>query len=579
MRDLIRPGLLALFAIASLVLGFLIPDSSDRLDLYARYAFAGIGTSFVLLAVGLWGVRCRGRDQRLAMLRRYGPPLALAIVLMTLAFSAAPPKQRIQYDESNLAAISFAMHHAHEVWVPRSGYYFSSVYQNLYIGYDKRPLSYPFLVYLTHSISGYRLLNGYAVNFAAGVGSLLLLFVLARRYTSPTLAWAGMILLAAYPMFVLSSASGGFEIVNLAFLLLTVLLLDELARNRDAPTAAAFAACLVVFVQCRYESLMFLLPGVAAAALLLRREEWKRLPLWTCLLPLVLTPLVWQNLHFLDSEFHQIGENVAMFSVDHFWNNLGRAWVALSGMRDAHYTLPFVLYLAILGYAWSLRDGVVSGALRESRTAGVCLFIFVSYVLASAVQFSYHMGDLSRSITYRLGVIYLPLLVFGVCLLGHKLQQRFHDNASHIGVAAIGAALSVLLLAWPAAENHQSLRLLTTSRYFDKLTNFLEAREIGDDTMVLAERAQPIIVRGWSAMDYPWANQKKDWLLENLENHFFQEILAAQIVDLETGVPEPKFRLDPGFHLQVLHEEQIHQSGVLRISRVLGAPPNQPATQ
>lgn len=564
MNGRLRLFLLALCSLLGIVGGYLLFDTPRIWLLYEKWGFAGIALSFLVWALAMWGLRPRSREELMVFFRGNWLALALALLLLLLSFQVAPPKMRIYYDESTLAGIAFAMHQEHGNWVPRGGYFRADNYENLVKGFDKRPLTFPFLAYMAHSLTGYRLANGYAVNFLAGAACLFLLFVLVRRWTTSALGYAGMVLLAACPLFVLWSSSWGFEIVNLAFLLASVLLVDELGRKRDAPTAAALVATLVLLAQCRYESALFLLAGLPVAALLLRRDQWPRLPLWLGLAPLALVPLAWQQQLFTDPQFHQLEHAGPLFSVDYFFQNLGRAWVALTGLDEAYMTLPAVLYLAAAGFLLHLREGLAEKRLQEPRILAVTLFVAISYLSITVLQFSYHMGDLTQPITARLGIVYLPLLALGTCLLFYRLQLHWHGAAA----GAMLLSLCLLFWAWPVAGNHKELNEITTTRFHDRIYSFLERRDAGHETMVLAKRAQPFIVHGLAGLELERANEQRSWLLQMLAQRFFQEIYVAQIVHIETGAPMGGEALEPGFVLEPLYREQIQSEGLLRISRV-----------
>lgn len=565
MSGWLRLGLILLGGVAALLGGFVLPDKGQLEPLYARWGFSAIFLSFVLWLLAMWRLGPPSREGLRTMVSRNWAPLLLSVVLLGAAFCVAPPKFRIQYDESNLAGMAFSMQLRHEIWVPLCGYYKAGNYEDIEHNFDKRPLAFPFLVHALHALTGYRAANSFVLNFILGTGTLFLLFVLLRRWTSPLAAYGGMLVLAAYPLFVLWSSSGGFEIANLFWLLLSVLFLDDLARGRDANHALAFVATLVLLAQSRYESALFLPAGLVMAAMLLRRGEWKRLPWWMGLLPLVLIPLAWQQVLFLDPKYHQLEHAGPMFSLDFLAHHLGRAWLAFTTDHERHMTLPGGLLLALSGFTLMLLDAVQGKRLGQARPWALITYLAAGYGLISGLQFSYHMGDLTQNITARLGIIYLPLVAVGAGFLFDVARQYWQ----RAGVVAVGLAFCLLLWAWPVAGNQQALNTLVTTRYYEMLLDFLEKRDLGRNILVIAERGHPLILRGYGAVTFSMANKSSQRVRAMMESRFFQTVLTAQVLELESGRPSPEYLLNPDYELEPLYEEQIHREGFMRISRVL----------
>ena len=567
MNGKLRVALLAAGGLAGLLGGFAAPRRGDLQELYGTWGFTGIFLTLSLWAVSMWGLRPETRQRFFQWWRENFPALLLALLCMVAAFFTAPPKFRIQYDESNLAGIAFTMYQRHEIWMPQNGYYTAGNYTDLLHSYDKRPLTYPFTVYLLHALTGYRIQNSFVVNFIAGCAALFLFFLLLRRWLPPPFAYGGMLLLAAYPLFVLWSSSAGFEIVNLAWLIAAALLLDSLARKRDAATCAAFVTTLAVLAQCRYESSLFFLVGVILGGALLPRKQWTALPWWLCLLPLALMPLAWQQVLFMDPSFHQLDHGGPMFSSAYFLRHVGRAWVALSGMNKEYMALPLVLYLALAGLMFYVPHAARQGRWKDSRHWGLALFGLAGYGLVSAVQFSYHMGDLTTNITARLGVIYLPVLAGFAAWLFYVLATRWR----HAGAACVTFAVVMACWSWPYASTQEVLKTLNTTRYYELVVDYLKTHEaeLGRNILVIAERGHPLVLRGYGGLNFAFANDNVMAIKHFQSQRLFQTVLAVQEISLQTGQPLQGSTLNPAFKLEPLYEEQLNVRGFVRVSRVV----------
>jgi hypothetical protein len=102
-----------------------------------------------------------------------------------------------------------------------------------------------------------------------------------------------MLLLAGFPLFALCATSSGFETFNLAMLSLILL---QLLRCMAAPSTGAFerlAVLLFLGAECRYETIVFALPGLVAAWI--HRWAFFERPIapWVGVLPLLFVPHLW----------------------------------------------------------------------------------------------------------------------------------------------------------------------------------------------------------------------------------------------------------------------------------------------
>jgi hypothetical protein len=137
---------------------------------------------------------------------------------------------------------------------------------------------------------------------------------LLQRWFSQWLSVVGMLLLAAFPLFVLWVTSGGFEIVNLLFSLIAFLLLDTLLVTGEARVIERLGLTLVLLSQLRYESVAITLGVGIAAISAMRYIELSKLTYRSVLLPLLFLPVAWQRLVNLNNSDLQLPQGRAMFS-------------------------------------------------------------------------------------------------------------------------------------------------------------------------------------------------------------------------------------------------------------------------
>jgi hypothetical protein len=557
---------LAVLTLLILLIGTLAPDRS-----FMALAFERSGFYFVFVAFGVWLLTLlRGFDKTacLNFCRAHWPACLLTLALTTALFLTSPPKFRILFDEANLAAVSMDMYERHGAAIPENGFFAGGAFRYLSTTLDKRPLAFPFLTYVAHALSGYRTGNGFVVNFLASIGALLSLSLLLRRWLDPAAGALGQLILASFPLYALCATSNGFELLNLFFILLVFLFFDELLRERSAVNADKCLLTLLVLAQCRYESLLFL---VLAPLILLAlpRDERGRLSILTLFSPVLLLPVMWQQILFFRAEDHQLDAGGALFGVGHFFTNASRALEALCGAGVwGGFSAP-VFCLALAGTVWSLRDGLKQGWLRLPPARYLLAAVFGGFGLVTVVQFGYHLGDLTAPITQRLGLALLPLLVAPAAYCLSRLGQRLGWPVRYFAASC----LALLVFFWPQAGKNQAVGQLNAFRGHERTLTYLAERYPGKDVLLIAERAHPYLIHGYSAVNFHFASANFSALVGQMRTHAFQEALAVQVVPYGGGPLPPDFRLTDQNGREVplltLRQEQLDPRKLLRVSRVL----------
>jgi hypothetical protein len=249
----------------SILLGFVIPPRAQMARWFHATGYYFIFGTFILWILSLLPERSN-REKGFHCFKRHASALALAAVLVGAMCFATPPRFRILADETNMAGMAASMYRDKAFYNSIQGYVYYEKYHDLQHVWDIRSLFYPFLVSLMHTFTGYRAENGFIVNAIAGVGCLWMFYGLLQRWFSQWLSIVGMLLLAAFPLFVLWVTSGGFEIVNLLFTLIAFQLLDTLLVTGQARVMERLGLTLVLLSQLRYESVAITI-GVGIAAI------------------------------------------------------------------------------------------------------------------------------------------------------------------------------------------------------------------------------------------------------------------------------------------------------------------------
>jgi hypothetical protein len=428
--------------------------------------------------------------------------------------------------------------------------------------FDKRPLLFPLLVAGLHAGLGNRPENGFAVNAAAGLLALAVFQALLRRWLPAPLPALGALLLAAFPIFALSVASAGFEVVNLLCALVVFLLLDRFLESDDVRDAERLALAGVLLAQARYESLGIAACAGGVALARMRARHWRALSWRAPLVPLLLLPVAWQRLAADVADHAWTPPAEAPFAVAWLWHNLASAWRFFAAGEPAGEALPAVFGLALLGIP--LAGLALARRRADARARSLALAAGLALALQAGVSFAYYWGDLTHPSSMRLGVVFLPAIV---ALALAPLHAVVADSRWR-GRAALAAALALLPFSWATARRDASLGARPLAREYRAVLGLLEARYAEAHALVVSSRPVLFTPQLRSAVPFRLANREPQRLLEGLRAGRFDEILVVQRVS-PAGEASPQTRLDPAFRLEPQLELELAPGERSRISRVL----------
>lgn len=554
-------GTLASIALA-IVLGFLPPDRSLPTKWFESTGFYFIFLSFLMWVVTLLPTPLSW-PQTTRALRKNTIAFLLAALLTVIAFRACPPNFRILADETNMVGMSMAMYDHKSFYNPTQGRNYYDNYWEISHTWDKRPLFYPFLLYLAHTFLGYSGYNGFWVNAVAGFFCFVTFYWLMRRRFQEYEALSGMILLASFPVLIIWITSSGYEVTNLAFILLSFLFLDRFLAERTVSSAERLGLTLVLLAQCRYESALFSLIFIPVVCFSLPREAFKELTLRSMVMPLLYLPVIWQRLHFEHS--YQLGEGEAAFGFSYFVKHAGLAVDYFASNMEQHGSNPLIFFMAFMGLVVFLSKRVVRRQLHETRNPAMALTILLSLIFEGVVIFAYYWGDITRQYSVRLSIVFLPLIAFLAIYFLNRASGFLRVPWQYVLLLCVGT----LMFAMPVAGKNKAVKEILTAREYLRSLEFLESKFPDRNIVVVSHRSGMYAVHRWGAVDFDYANANEATLLMQLKNRLFQEIVVIQYVSYGNHQPLANMALNPGYSLEPLHRTQIDGSEYLRISRVV----------
>ena len=492
--------------------------------------------------------------------------IGIAAILTILGSFACKPEFRILADETNLLSLSQALYEERECKNYTSVLYYYYGFKNI-ISYviDKRPALHPFVVSICHSLFGYRPENIFIVNILSGFFSIFLIYYLISMRFGRFWGIGGMVLLAAYPTFLMSANSGGFEVFNLLFSLILFWQLIRFVKKPTAIEAEALLLVLPLLSQTRYESASAIVCVLPVVLCLLPWKEYKKFSYKLVIWPLLFLPPAWLRIMFNDEGSWQVDKSVGrVFGLDFLWINLKKSLPFFFGEDVAYGMIPAVTFLAIVGLVLTIIDLFFKKVKVNAKNTALFLSIIAFYIFHAAARFAYYWGYLTQRTTSRLGVIFMPLLVYYAIVFIYNLNTSFRIRRSY----CMAAIIALLLIYWPVAGQNSGIRDLTLYREFRMVREYLENYfPQKNEYILVADRANMYTPLRYSSVNFKHFRSHTDQVLNNLRNRTYNYMIVIQTVDKSSGIPFQICSVPEEIALETLFEGQIRADQYIRISK------------
>lgn len=536
----------------SVCLGLLIPGRWS----YAAFDKSGYYFVFVSFCIWLFFLAAAVRRRCGVGLRRYRLGLILSLLLACLVFIVAPPRFKVLSDEANLVGVSMAMYQNKTVSLPIQGLQIETEPFNPQFIPNKRPLLFSVLVSVLHSLLGYSPYNGFIVNFICAVGILFLVYVFVTENYSKTCAAVALGVFVSFPIFSFWVPSSGFETLNLLFVILLFLLLHQFIKKKRSTTAELTIWTLVLLLQCRYESfvflpaLVFMLPHIAKRAMIARYS------IATCLAPFFLMPILWQRKYFLNlTEPVRTGLSLVDtvqqgFDVAYLIRNFPKNTFVFSGMAaDLGFIAPYFV-LAVCGAYLLVKKCLVKYDSNRFPSNLTVVFGFLSFFLLFLIYSCYQWGDFTRPVSNRFALIFLPFLTVS-CI--HFLSAVFKKLSGEKAIIVGILTTAVLVYYWPYAFNQKLIQNLSLTHEYNSAVDYIEKNYAAekDTILVVSDRPNLYFIHSWGSVTFAYANAQAEELAE-LFDTYYTHILVLQRSMVKDGRPAPGNALDPAFKLKPL---------------------------
>jgi hypothetical protein len=569
-----------LVAISAVYLGF-IGVSVVHAEAFIKYAaYYLLLFTFVLWCGSLW----RLWQSRLSNQFNWSGRERALVCLMILTFTGVAAahetfRSKILNDEFVLQSTAFNMHFFREAVAMARGYDILGTFFSTDTFLDKRPNFYPFLVSLVHDFTGYRLANAFYLNTALMALTLGLAYYVGRRLSG----WRGGVLavalLGSLPIFAQNSTGSGMEMINLTMLLSVVALAAIYIESPDEVSLSPFLLATVLLAQCRYESVLYVLP----AALLVLMGWWKtrRITLsWVGVVtPWLLVTVALHNkvLSHSPTLWEMKQNQTSRFGVEYVAGNFKGAVDFLFSLNQRQANSLVLSTIGIAGMVWALIVLVVRRKrLGQLEPLALSWIFFGAGVIANTILvFFYFWSSFMDPMASRFCMPLYLLLVFASIFFAQWLDRRLPATTIFLfvtGVCFLGFSI-------PKQSAHIYSRVGIDEIEWER--RYVAARGPGE-RIILANNSTII----WLLEKIPSillnrARLVADRLRYQLGESHFQEILVLQSLRPTTSEGDheivPEDRLPEGYHLKILTEKRFGTK-IIRISRLMSVEADHPVT-
>jgi hypothetical protein len=569
-RPSLRLALLAVAGLAAAFFGFVFFPVDTARNILRFGGYYIILATFALWLAALWRVwraHTPGRPFPRGELIAAGVAIAL---LTTIAVTHETFRSKILYDEYVLQATAYNLHYLRENSAIVRGYEIGGVFLSIDSYVDKRPVFFPFLLSLVHDVAGYRTANVFALNAALFAFTLGLVYWIGRQLNGWRGGMLAIVLLGSLPLLAQNATGAGMELLNFCMLVTAMILAAAWLHRPDESRLSAFVLGVVLLVQSRYESAIYVLPAALAILWGWRRAGRIVLPWAAIIAPLLLVPVALQQKMVSASPLMwELRPNqTARFSLDYLAGNLEGAW---GFFMSENQSLANARALAVAGVgamlvvAWR-----VVARRREWRGLSplpASLLLFGSGIVAiTTLMMFYYWATFNDPMASRFALPLYLLFIFSLVVVAAWADRKL--PVSIAGLVAAGAF--TLAVSAPKQAYHFYSHLGNDELAWEQ--RMVAARPPGTRLILSNKSTLPWMITSTPAILLERARAVADRLEEHLHLPDFNEILVTQ--SMRPTSPDGQFQLVPEealpdwIHLELVAERRFGTK-LARISRVV----------
>jgi hypothetical protein len=385
-----------------------------------------------------------------------------------------------------------------------------------------------------------------------------------------------VLLLCGIPLVAQNVTGGGFELLNITMIVLTLWLgLRYADRPDDDDRLSAFALSSVLLAETRYESVLFVLPVAASILYLWWRERRVNLPwpLFAVPLLMILYPLQHKVFDLSESSW-QMGDVAGAttpFALKYFYDNVGHAinfFFSFDGVQPSSWLVALIGIPAVGFFVLMFYKEHRSIFSREPVLGVACIFV-LTLILHTGVMLCYFWGHWDDPIIRRLSLPTQILLILATVFVLPKLVG--HAKRWRVLVGAAG--LYIISFTVPASAMHR----YTEENFAARTTNWVAGyiRGLGDKKVLAIDNNSGLqwFLYRKSCVNPLLLINRTDEFIFHFKRRSFDEVLVVQRAGLDLKTNErfvsASDDLGPGIKLELVEERAMSPIYLMRISRVV----------
>lgn len=411
-------------AAVSLLLAFVFLDAEKAENAFISFGYANVA---LLTALFAWvclpksiDVACKTRPDRKTLLL-----LVLCLIGALFLYSREGGGFKISFDEEVLSNVAQNMYRDHLPVMRESTLQNVASFEMI----DKRPVLFPFILSLVHTVFGYNVANAFYLNFALTIAFLFLLGNVLTNTFGRTAAYFSISLVCFSPIIAQNASGGGFDMLNATLALLVTSFAMKYWENPSSSNLTRLAIATALSSHVRYESTLIAIPVILLITIVWIRKKKIDLPPILIAIPITYIPLVWQfrAIKTAAESFQYKQDGSGSFSLDYMADNLAHAYRFFFIPNLSYAGSPFVGFIGFAGLLAILAYWALKKVDREQRTpARVSLMVMGIYpLLHFGLILTFYFGQFDDPIVSRLSLPVLTLFfITGGVLLAFLYQRK-----------------------------------------------------------------------------------------------------------------------------------------------------------
>ncbi|BCE00903.1 glycosyltransferase family 39 protein [Marinicellulosiphila megalodicopiae] len=503
------------------------------------------------------------------ILKTHALELSFLLLATVLVYFSVEQELRVFADESNLAAIAKSMTYDNTVYNSTMGNYYYQDYRSFSNVTPKRPLIFPTLVAVLHTISGYRIANIFILNSMVLFALLSIIYFMVKTRFGLIAAISSVFLVLAQPVVSITSSSGGFDILSTLFALLTCIAFARYYKEQDAFSLSILIVTFIIFANIRYESLMY--GGLMLVMLLVfKRVNWLSIKQNLILVgPIVLwlSPTIWQRI--LTAGTYENPDDRGVLALDSLFMD------HVSGMLSSHLRFDFFLpYSPILTFisiaviifwvGFLVIKNQTDKAVLDVFKSPLTWFLVLCLIINLIVFLMHHNGRFDHPTSFRF------YLIFSIAMSLIPITLFYFKN-KNFQYSLLGLSVVLFLGYHSAAITDRSTKSLTSERIVNFVNEIIDEQP-NNNYMLVVDIPGRFTPQDIAVVSLGHAKNNHHNLQRNLDTYLYQRTIVFQRVNLSTKEPIESDQLPEGYVLQELDGLKISGGEYLRASKMLRTP-------